>query len=367
MMCAFAICVGTSSCKDDKDKEPYIELKVSTDQIPLLSSKNATSSFTVTSTDSWTVVNNSPEWLFVSPISGNGNGTVTVQALQENSSSQERIATLTISTGDEETQKTVTITQMAAFIGNCNVTFSNPLALATSIAYECAVDSKAATVYSAYLNSAAAGWTNDKIVQTLTEMKPQRAKDFVGVGTADNLEPSTTYYLCAVAFDENGNRGDLTKTPVTTMALKNTDPWVYISDPTFDSSYWHWSTNPDAYTPKYYMIAVQGNDAISLALSSEAIVAWLMKESIDKGKSDPIARGDNWYIEKDANTNNLFLATWGKDVDDKFSSRLNRGAWIINSASRPAKAPEFKGKAIRKNHISQDQMEKLRESIKFFK
>ena len=67
-------------------------------------------SFTITSNTSWTVSSNQ-SWCTVSPVSGSNNGTITVKA-EENKSTTARSANITVRYGDNNA--TITVSQAAA-------------------------------------------------------------------------------------------------------------------------------------------------------------------------------------------------------------------------------------------------------------
>ena len=86
-------------------------LDVSPSALNVAAAADSTASFSVTSNTDWTV-SSDQSWLTVNPVSGTGNGSVTVTA-EENTGATARTATVTISaTG--VTSQTVTVTQATA-------------------------------------------------------------------------------------------------------------------------------------------------------------------------------------------------------------------------------------------------------------
>ncbi len=84
-------------------------LTVSKSSIPLGSAKNSSNTFTISSNTSWSVVSNQ-SWITFSPPNGSNNGTVSVFAGSENTSTSSRSGSITVS-GSGVTSKTVSVTQ----------------------------------------------------------------------------------------------------------------------------------------------------------------------------------------------------------------------------------------------------------------
>jgi hypothetical protein len=85
-----------------------VTLSLSADQINLNYSSGSSETFAITSNTNWTL-STSENWLTISPLNGENNGSITVLANSENPLTVSREATITIKAGT--TTKTVTVTQ----------------------------------------------------------------------------------------------------------------------------------------------------------------------------------------------------------------------------------------------------------------
>lgn len=298
-----------------------------------MSERNSSASFTITTPAAWTAYCDA-DWLILSSKSGNGNTTVTITANSQNDSASDRIATITIS-GSSNTE-VISVTQLPAFKAGCSVGIEDMLALNTSVAFKYVVESNVSYFYAGFLEKSAAGWTDDKIVATLEANFSEKSPDLV-YGGFGSLDSNTEYFICAVGYDSKGNRGELSKTLVKTLPSRNSDPWVYINNVSYSSTYWFWNSEPDSYVNKYYMSVTQGSTADLMSYLYPAQVAYLMREGINSGEMQSIARGGSWQIGRTNSSMSLFVATWATDSDNKFSAQLNSGLWTINSSSAPAK------------------------------
>ncbi|MDZ7399744.1 MAG: BACON domain-containing carbohydrate-binding protein [candidate division KSB1 bacterium] len=94
-------------------------LTVSPTSITLDSSPNSQGSFSITSNVNWNASDNA-SWLDVSPVSGSGNGTVTITANSANISANPRSATVTVSGGG--ITRTVSVTQSGSVQSGTSIT-----------------------------------------------------------------------------------------------------------------------------------------------------------------------------------------------------------------------------------------------------
>ncbi len=322
------------------------ELSVSPNSMELLSEKGSSVSFSINTGAStkWTI-SNTPEWLSLSASSGTGNGSVTITALSTNQSSNPRSAQISIQAGGKTAS--VDVTQRAAYLANCQVGFKDIVILNNSVAFKYDIDKNVSYFYAGYLDVNAAGWTDERIVNVLMneDRFDPKSSETSGLQGYGGMDSKTEYYLCAIAFNEKGERGDLTKTKVQTMSIPNHYPFIDLTDAAYNSQKWFWTTTPNAYTSKYYMIFGSGvNATLFWYYYYDAEIAWVIKDGISKGSLEPIARGGEWSGSRDSSEYELFLATWGLDTDNAFSPVLNSGYWSIEQ-NRTSKKPKCdKGK-----------------------
>lgn len=322
------------------------ELSVSPNSMELLSDKGSSVSFSINTgmSTKWTI-DNTPSWLSLSASSGMGSGSVTITALSTNESSNPRSAQISIKAGGKTTS--VDVTQRAAYLANCKVGFKDILTLNNSVAFKYDIDRNVSYFYAGYLDVKAAGWTDEKIVNALMDEDrfDPKSSDTTGLQGYGGMDNNTEYYLCAIGFNEKGERGDLTKTKIKTMSIPNHYPFIDLTDAAYNSQKWFWTTTPNAYTSKYYMIFSSGIDAyIFWNFYYDAEIAWVIQDGISKGSLEPIARGGEWSGSRDSGDNELFLATWGLDTDNAFSPVLNSGYWVIEQNRTVKKPVPDKGK-----------------------
>lgn len=354
-----------TACKDDKD-DP-VSLTVSPQSLSLLSDKGATVTFSITCNGGWTITE-IPEWLNLSATSGNGDGTITVTALSANNDDVVRTASISVTAGEVVQQ--VAINQLAAFVGNCSVDFTDILEMTTSVAFQYQIAPDVSYFYAGYLDISSAGWTDEKIVNTLTDEDRFDPKnhDTTGLQGFSGMYSDTEYYLCAVAFNAKGEQGKLTKTKIRTKAYKSEVPRVMITNTQYSDTQWLWDTEMNAYTSRYYMIGMDGLSAFGFAyLYTEAEIAWVMRDKIDAGESEPIANSSSWSMSRASGAVDVFIATWGRDIDNNYSPMLEMFYCDVsaNSSYDVNALRKVSAKPVR-THISAEQLERLMEQIHVF-
>lgn len=333
------------SCSKDDDKEtknePETELTVSPTEISLMAEKNSEASFTITANESWTAsLSQDGSWLNLSARSGNkGSNNITVTARSANASSEERTAEITILCGSKS--EVVTVTQLPGFEDvRVNFNTNSMIKLTTSIAFEQTYSGPISYYYAGYLKkSVSAGWTDDKIEQTLrNDFEAQQPEDD-DVMSIDGLTPNTAYYLCAVAYDADGNRGPVTKVEVTTAKTANNRPSVNITNVSYSSTKWEWETYIGAYASKYYMVAESGIDAAYYILSADALVAYYIKKGADNGNLTPIVQSGSWSMSRNSSDEYFYCAAWAQDSNGKFANELDVFWGSLSEDSKVRKAP----------------------------
>lgn len=361
--------VPFTSCSDKDDEEP-VQLSVSPSQLTLLSAKNSNATFNITSNKDW-VITCDADWLSLSASSGSGNTPVLITALSDNASATDRVATVTVLSG--EIESVVEVKQLAAYVADCKVEFTKILTMTTSVAFEFELGSKVNFFSFGWLKADAAGWTDDRIVEWLSSDDAEAfGNDVEGVYGLDDMRAGTTYYLVAIAYDSQGNRGELTKTQIVTPKASSSEPLVEIDDATVDASQWHWYTYPNARTHKYYMMALDGDVAYyARSMYSEAEMAALLKKSIDDGSIEPYANNSRrWSMNRTEDAMYLYVVTWGVGVSDNFANALVRSFWTVNSSSKaPARVSGAKNglsDSPRLTHKSYVELEKTKSGVKIY-
>lgn len=351
LLAAFSI----SSCGKDEPDAPEIsdELSLSSSQLTLLSEKNSTATFSVNSNTRWTVSFDNPadsEWLLLSSTSGSGNASIVVTALSANTSSKARTATVRVNASNVE--EVLSITQLAAYESGCYITMDNWLVLTTSIAFDMHLGSSVSFFYAMLVPVAdSAGWTDDKLVKYLEDNTSALDSNMdTSAISFDYLSANTEYYVVAVGFDAKGNRGELAKEKIRTEAIRNSDPWVSILDMDYNATYFTWTTAPDGYTSKYYQAGWTGAAADIVYYYGEAFAAYMIRDGINSGTVEPLARGDSWQLARNG-TSSVTVATWGLNTENKFSSLVNLRTKSVGSSVKEMETPKGAMKIISNNDL----------------
>ncbi len=324
-------CLSIQTVMTSCHKDEPVELTVSPNSLELLSDKGSSVSFSITTNSDW-YISGLPDWLSLSAQSGTSNGSVTITALSTNNSSAERSTELIVSAGDKSS--VVSVRQRASLVANCKVSFKDMLTMPTSIAFKYDIDSNVSYFYAGYLSANAAGWTDEKIVNTLMDedrFDPNSSED-TGLQGFGGMDSDTEYYLCAVGFNEKGEQGELTKTLIRTQKSLSQVPKISIYDVSYSSTKWRWKTEPNSYTSKYYMLFTEGiyADYYGLILT-EAEICWIIKDGIGKGNMAPIAKSGEWSGARDSGETSVYIATWGVDAENTFSTSCTEYYGTIDS------------------------------------
>ena len=323
----------------EKPEEP--SLTVSPTEISLLPQANSSSTISIQSNNTWTATCNA-DWINLSSRSGNGNTTITITALTANTSSSERSTNITIKSGS--ISEIVSVSQLPGQ-ANASVSFntSNMVKLTTSIAFELNYSGDIDYFYAGYLKkSESAGWTDEKIAKTLSEEFEASSPEDINILAIGDLEPNTSYYLCAVAYDAKGKQGSVTKVEVTTAKTDRQRPSVDITNVSYTSSTWEWETIMGPYTSRYYMIAQGGDNAMVFILLEPAYVAFLMKEQIAEGKLKPITQNSAWQLSRNSTDMSFYCACWAQNDEKKWASDLDEFGGSISSDANIRKATNIR-------------------------
>ena len=310
---------------------------VSASELSLLAESGSYASFSITSDGAWTITG-SAGWFNLSSKSGSGNATITITALSENASSEDRTAILTVQCGSES--RTIVVSQRALYV-SANVTFDvdDMVALTNSFAIPVTCSSEVMYYYARVANQGTyATKTDNEIVDLLVSAgdeyrcKPQD-DDVWGV---DGLSSNTTYTLYGVAFDKNGKRGPLVKKDIRTARVVNNRPCVYYSEyVSYTSSEWSWDTNIGAYADQFYMISASGSLAWNMYyLYSDAEIAYTIKSLIKSGSIRPIRQNSSWTLTRSSGDQYFYSAAWAQDADKNFAPEIDSFFGDLTSSSK---------------------------------
>lgn len=322
-----------TSCGDDEDEPtpapPVVSLSVNPNSISLVSDRGAAATFAIECSGQWHV-SEVPQWLNLSAVSGVGNTSVTVTTLSENATASIRSCTLLVTS--DEVSASVEVSQLGSLQSGCEVTVSDKVVLNDSYAIRLKFGPKAEFFYAGYLSASSAGWTDDRIIQAIDDGNAVTAEDGYVI-TAGDLFEDTNYIQCVVAYDAQGNRGEVLKFPVTTMSSRNA-PTAPISNIQYDSSKWTWETTIGPFANDYYMIAFQGLEAWIAYVSTNAEIGLYLKDNVNELSS--YVQSGKWRMTR--TDPEICIYTWARR-NEEWSSVINRSFYDISSgkvASRVA-------------------------------
>lgn len=324
----FTACGGD----DPEPPKPEVELSVTPTDISLMATQGASASFTVSATHAW-VISCDADWINLSSKSGNGSTSITVTALGDNKSSAERSTTITITSGDKT--QTVNVKQLPAY-KNLSVNVTDVVALYNSIAFKLTYTGNVSYFYLGTLSAEAVGWTDDKIMEELQKGTAEKPSDDTSFGIG-NLNSNSTYYICIIAFDEQGERGPVTKMPVTTKAYTTNRARVsYGTTVSYTSSQWSWTTTIGPYTSRYYMLSVSGLYAYVFSNYADALVASIIKDDVDAGDIQPIIQSGSWIRVREIGDSYFYSAAWAKDANNEWAWALDEKYRSLSSSASGA-------------------------------
>ena len=201
-----------------------------------------------------------PDWLSISPLSGNGAIDVTIYPKEENLSSTSRTATINL-TG-VGCSATVKVTQEAG-LSSAKVSPLNLVALYDQIGWELTTEGDVNTFQIVCICSDDLRRLTDKELLLLlqSEESAKYVDDYMFFYSYDSygydINPNTEYYICSVAYDAHDKRGEIVKTKIVTPSYSNSDndAWVSISDVQYNiSSYFQFTATKQGFCDKYHVI-----------------------------------------------------------------------------------------------------------------
>lgn len=324
-------------------------LSVDVTQLTLAGTAHSTGTFRITSNGDWTI-SGAGDWITLSSSGGSGNASIIVTAKSDNNTSSDRECSLQVTNGDASA--TVTVTQSALLTAGCSVKPNKIVAMADGVATDFTSESNVAYFYTGvWTYSASAFWTDEEILQQLTEDITERLVPNNDVISWSNLNADSDYMMFTVGFDKNGNRGELYRTKIHTRSSQNM-PLVYIENVQYSDDYFRWTTTKGPYADKYYMINL--TDPADMYLS-DMYIAWYFKYLLDTypGEYSLISNdtyvSNPWYIERNGR-NFLHVVTWGVDTKGELGGMINRYRGTIESSEvRVANAPKVSKREVVKN------------------
>lgn len=248
-------------------KSPYVKVNgVETTSLQFEGNFNGKSgvdykqSVTITSNVAWKA-SEIPSWLSISPTNGNGNVTMTLYPISENSSSSARSATIRL-IGNDGGSASIEVTQSGG-LANISVTPANTLALYNQIGWELETSGDVDKYQMIMVTEAVYKNKTDK--ELLSDLQMDEAEKIssnpVFFYTSDSygnaIKENTTYYICTVAYDKNDNMGEIIKSRVTTPAYVDidNDAWVNLEgNYNLNYGYFEFTATKEAYCDSYHIL-----------------------------------------------------------------------------------------------------------------
>jgi len=298
--------IALVACGDDNEDGPTL-LEVNPGSVSLVPTANATVSVQIKCSGEW-IITQSPEWINLSSTSGKGNTTLTITTLSENATATNRTGSIEIISN--ELSASISVTQVAALKSGCEVTITDEVILNTSATFRLSFGPNASYFYAGYFPSSSAGWSDAKLVEELeASHNAENAKDGVDM-TAPELDEKESYIQCFVAYDAQGNRGEVLRRNFTTPSSANA-PQAYISEVKYSSELWMWNTTISATANEYYMAVYTGDIAAAFALySTPSVLAMIIKDNIDSLTS--YVNSTSWKRKREADEMDILITTWAK-------------------------------------------------------
>lgn len=289
---AFFTMLSFVSCGKD---DPEYTLSVSRSTLAFSPEAGDVQHFDVICNTSWQITGQ-PDWIDIHPSAGSGTSSIEVKTLSGNSnSSEDRIATLTISAGDK--QESVVLMQSSGLAQNCTVLPNEITTLCNGIAFDCTYGKNVVRFFAGYLNASEVGLMSDaEIINVLESNFERKSAEDGQVVVFSGLEAGKEYVVYTLGYDANGIRGDLKSVRVSTNAQLSNEPLAIISKPYVDGGRWNWSTTKNATCSYYYMMATQNSD---LGFASDVFQAYLIDKGIREKEFESANINDGrWYMSK---------------------------------------------------------------------
>ncbi len=323
--------IGLTACDPDPDPDtepepeptPTVTIKVSPSHLSLGGNKAASASFTITTDTEW-AIRCDEDWLKFSGISGEGNTTITVTTTSANEELDDRVAIVKVMDLNGLADATLEIAQETVVTLGCRVTVEDPLYLSDSMAATFGISSSVGYFYFGCYSGPMSARDDAEIIETLPSQGQKVELPFDDVWTMVEMVEGDTYTINLLAFDKQGNRGELTRTEFTVPVLKSSDGWTQMGNGSYDANYWYWTTLPSPQTSFYYMIASEGDDAITdILYTSTAQIAYRLREKIRDESATANVREGNWKLWRTTGSWVQYAATWSADAKGNLAPMLN--------------------------------------------
>ncbi|MCC8037995.1 MAG: BACON domain-containing protein [Bacteroidales bacterium] len=330
-----ALGVTFVSCGGDDDDEPTVTLSTNVSSLTLPATSGASQSFNVATTGQWTV-SGAPTWLTVSPTAGTGAGTVTVTTKSANETAEERECTLVIS--NSTTSVSVSVTQEAG-LENCTVTPTNITTLYFGMACNFSATSNVRNYQVAILASSDYNrLTSKELLEELQTRDKSTIDDETIYSTWFNIaywDEAYDFYIASLAYDADGNRGEVQVTKVTKPAYVDgdADAWLTVTG-TYSSTKMNFTFTKQGRCAKYDLI-YGANILSAYATSSNRmmLMAFEMQYYRNNGTQNWLAKGLGMSIDINYPNDHTFSCSYSPTATSQGYLAAGRGLFEDGSQS----------------------------------
>lgn len=294
-----------------------VTVSCSETELNFSANEGAYNMLSVTSNGDWKV-KQMPEWLSTSVSSGNGSKSISFRTLSANKTSISRTGTISIETCDEEVN--IPVMQYGEAMSECQVTPRHITVLSNGIAFDMDYShaGNVAHYYRGYIEASRAGiMTNPEIISTLQHEFQRHLPSENEVADFSGLKPNTNYVIYTLAYDIEGNRGDLLSTEIKTCKEDLNEPCAWINDLRRTGYNWEWNVTMSATCYSYWMMTTENQD---VALASDVLQAWWLEDAVRRHGITEYFNGGNW---RQARAGNI-IAVWtrGRTSDATWAGRI---------------------------------------------
>lgn len=375
---------GVVSCSgNDNDviDPPSNEISVTPTTATILGAKNSTNTITVKTEGDWTM-SGCPDWLDTSATSGSGNTTLTLTALSENWSDEERKATLTFSTNTSSA--TVSVSQHGTLPVGLRVETSNMTIMSDGFACDLKFGSNAKGHREAFFTESEVQTMTDRDIydKLMTKTEYNTLEDYTFLNGWAN--PNTKLVYCVAAYgNETNDDGTHKYGPITIERITTKSTTIYDDmylTKSHNSSRWAVTAsrigNYGQKCDEFYCLAAEDDYAEEFYFwatrCTYAFLAHLyFKPNIQANKNWNYCNGpQTMYWPKTGDK--FFCTTWGIDKDTKeFSAELSTPVYYDlteSSANHVRRQPSTSEDWNKPHQIpSQAEIQKMRNALHIFK
>lgn len=344
---------GLNQTVNVKQEAAETTLTVSPADITLNGEKGAKDEITITTNGHWTI-SNIPNWLNI-PSSGDGNTTCKVETMAANNTDEDNIAELRITAEGKSASLKVT---QKALREKCYIMPTNLVALHNEICFDLEAIGKINTFkYLIHSENDINRLTDLEIEAELADQNSNKYADdyilfpdsYYSEGRYYDFRPNTTYYICTIAYDVNGNPGALKKTPIKTLQYVDydNDAFVSFSEETYNSIGFQFTCTKEGYCNTYHLI--YGNLPSEYIYYPRVLYAFQINYYLKKKQKHWFTSSWGLKIETDYPNNHTFTYTtldlaqfptivamaWGVYKDGSVSSDMTGFRYDISKNSAP--------------------------------